>query len=406
MKVLRTAALVWFITLSIAAAGVAQSGFPPQVSYQLEIIELLTSEERELVLESFEFRSMVTATELALQVLAGSHVSGILGGLPFHFSARSTSEQRARLAAPAVIVTVGQTASLKVVEETLIPELSLDGPLYRTSGIEIEVTPLVIDPNANQISSAFAISSHGGDNLVHTTALLNDGEQLPLTVVTFTSNSSNRAEERYFAVFVTAEVVTDPPDTEALSIGGLGGFSELLWPEQVTFGRSNYVWVALPINPVAVPEGGFQLGQRFYLRGDFQHTSYSLASVTGGIGLLPEGLDVELQIFWYNDQAYAALGLGDSIEAMPGLVLSGGWMPAVFDLTGFKHHKSMYWFDAFYDGRPFNFRFRYLSGAEDDGGTVQSEVGYTVKENVSVFVKLSINKDRGHRISAGLRWSF
>ena len=174
----------------------------------------------------------------------------------------------------------------------------------------------------------------------------------------------------------------------------------------MTFGRSNYVWVALPINPVAVPEGGFQLGQRFYLRGDFQHTSYSLASVTGGIGLLPEGLDVELQIFWYNDQAYAALGLGDSIEAMPGLVLSGGWMPAVFDLTGFKHHKSMYWFDAFYDGRPFNFRFRYLSGAEDDGGTVQSEVGYTVKENVSVFVKLSINKDRGHRISAGLRWSF
>ena len=179
MKVLRTAALVWFITLSIAAAGVAQSGFPPQVSYQLEIIELLTSEERELVLESFEFRNMVTATELALQVLAGSHVSGILGGLPFHFSARSTSEQRARLAAPAVIVTVGQTALLKVVEETLIPELSLDGPLYRTSGIEIEVTPLVIDPNANQISSAFAISSHGGDNLVHTTALLNDGEQLP-----------------------------------------------------------------------------------------------------------------------------------------------------------------------------------------------------------------------------------
>ena len=52
MKVLQTAALVWFITLSIAAAGVAQSGFPPQVSYQLEIIELLTSEERELVLRA------------------------------------------------------------------------------------------------------------------------------------------------------------------------------------------------------------------------------------------------------------------------------------------------------------------------------------------------------------------
>lgn len=402
---LKAGVLALILALSLSAVSWAQ-GLPPQVKYELDMIELKSAEAQAVFLESFEFRGSVDAAEYAFQMLAGGNLSGILGGLPFRLSAESREEHNMRLAAPAVIVSLGKTASLRVVEETFVPELAASGTVFRTSGVEIKVTPLSVDPAAREITSAFVIQTYGGENALRTTAVLQNGESLPLAIVRFTETGQDKAEERYFAVFVRAEIIHEPPDSAAFAVGGLGGLAGLLWPEEVVLDRDNYLWFALPVGPVALPEAGFQLGQRFYVRGNLQHTSYSPASVAGGFSLLPEGLDLEMQILWRDGKAYAALGLGDSIEALPGITLSGGWLPAVFELGEFQRQKSLYWFDAYFDGTPFNFRFRLLSGLEEDAPTVQSEVGYEIKEDLSVFLKLSMHKDRGNRVSAGLRWSF
>ena len=185
-------------------------------------------------------------------------------------------------------------------------------------------------------------------------------------------------------MFVRAEIIHEPPDSAAFAVGGLGGLAGLLWPEEVVLDRDNYLWFALPVGPVALPEAGFQLGQRFYVRGNLQHTSYSPASVAGGFSLLPEGLDLEMQILWRDGKAYAALGLGDSIEALPGSPSLEDGYPRCLS-SGVPASKSLYWFNAYFDGTPFNFRFRLLSGLEEDAPTVQSEVGYEIKEDLACF---------------------
>lgn len=406
MKRTRAILLVLLILLSAALPGSAQNLFPPQVKYQLEVLELRTAEERSLVLEAFEFQSSADAAELTFQMLTGGKLTSILGGIPFQATARDTQEQTGRLAAPAVIVSMGQTASLRVVEETLVPELSLEGAFYRTNGVEIKVTPVMVNASTGEIGSSFEIQTSGEKNIVRTNAILQNGEQLPLSVVRFALDGTDKTEERYFAVFVTAEIVEERPDTATLSIGGLGGMAGLLWPEEVVFHRENYVWVALPFGPIDLPEGGFMVGDRLYIRGDIQHASHSSALVGAGFALLPEGLDVEMQMLWDGGQAYLALGLADAIEAIPGLTLSGGIMPAVFDLAEFQRQKVQYWFEAYFDGHTFNFRLRYLSDLNSSPGTVQSEVGYKITENMSLFVKLSMHPNRGNRISSGLRLSF
>lgn len=406
MKKLRAGVFTLLLVLSITAFGSAQTLIPPQVKYEMEILELRSTEERALVLEAFEFQSSIDAAEFAFEFLAGQDLSGILGGLPFRLTAQVYKERSGSLAVPAVIVSLGRTASLRVVEETLRPELSASGTHFRTSGVEIQVTPLMVDSIAGEISSAFVIQTGSGENEIRTTAILQNGESLPLAILRFTQDSTDNSEERLFAVFVRAEIIEEPPETAGFAIGGLGGLEGLLWPEEIVFDRENYFWIALPITPINLPEGGFQVGQRVYVRGDLQHASYSPATVAGGIALLPEGLDLEVQIIWYEGQAYAAVGLADTLEIAPGIVLTGGFIPAVIGLADYQQEKPLYWFGGSLTGRPFNFRFQVLSGLKDDAPTVQSEVDYAVKDNFSVFIKLSMNQDRGNRISAGVRLTF
>lgn len=406
MRKLRAGVLALLLVLSMTTLGLAQTLLPPQVKYEMDILELKSAEERALVLEAFQFQRSVHAAEFVFQILTGRDLSGILGGLPFRLTAQVSKERSASLAAPAVIVSLGRTASLRVVEETLTPELSAAGTHFRASGVEIQVTPLMVDPIAGEISSSFVIQTGSGENEVRTTAVLQNGESLPLAIVHFTQDSTDTSAERCFAVFVRAEIIEEPPKTAAFAVGGLGGLEGLLWPQEIVFDRENYVWIALPIVPFELPEGGFQVGQRVYVRGDLQHASYSPATVAGGVALLPEGLDLEAQILWYEGQAYAALGLADTLEIAPGIFLTGGFMPAVIGLTDYQREKPLYWFGGAFAAKPFSFRFQFLSGLKGDKPTIQSEVGYAVKDNVSVFVKLSMNQNRGNHISAGLRLTF
>ena len=141
MRKLRAGVLALLLVLSMPTLGLAQTLLPPQVKYEMDILELKSAEERALVLEAFQFQGSVHAAEFVFQILTGRDLSGILGGLPFRLTAQVSKERSASLAAPAVIVSLGRTASLRVVEETLTPELSAAGTHFRASGVEIQVTP-------------------------------------------------------------------------------------------------------------------------------------------------------------------------------------------------------------------------------------------------------------------------
>lgn len=395
------------LILILVVSGLASAqGQPPLVKYELHVIELASEEERALLLEAFEFQGALAATEFAFELLSGGNLSGIFGGVPFRVKAEDKTGRSMRLAAPAVIVSLGRTATLRVVEEKLMPELAVSGSAFRTRGVEITVSPLMVDPRTQEISTTYAVQTHSDENAIQATVRQQNGESLPLAIVRFAEQGRDRTQDRCFAVFATAEIMAELPDTGTVSVGGLGGLANLLWQEEAVLDRENYFWIALPLNPVGLPEAGFQVGTRVYLRADLQHASYSPASLAGGISLRPEGLDLELQFLWYEGKAYTGLGLGDSLEAVPGLTLYGGWLPAVFDLADFSRLGSMYWFGASLNRRPFTVGIRYLSGLGEEPPTVQTELGYALKDSLDLLVKLSINKERGNRFSTGLRFAF
>ena len=273
---LKAGVLALILALSLSAVSWAQ-GLPPQVKYELDMIELKSAEAQAVFLESFEFRALWMRQSTPSRCWLGKS-SAASSGLLFRLSAESREEHNMRLRACGHCLP-GKNRLLRVVEETFVPELAASGTVFRTSGVEIKVTPLSVDPAAREITSAFVIQTYGGENALRTTAVLQNGESLPLAIVRFTETGQDKAEERYFAVFVRAEIIHEPPDSAAFAVGGLGGLAGLLWPEEVVLDRDNYLWFALPVGPVVLPEAGFQLGSAS--TSGAPHTSHSPASATG-----------------------------------------------------------------------------------------------------------------------------
>lgn len=394
--------VVMVLLLALVGSSEAQELFPPQIKYELEIWELLTEEEHQFALDAFEWQSERDVATFGFEVLTSPNLSTILSGIPIQLTARSTEEQLARVATPGILVRLGQQARLRVVEETLLREMELDEPYYKLDGIELVVSPLAFDDQREAVYTSFEIKTYQPSNRVRTSVWLIDGERTPIVMMRLT----NAKTDRFFALYVRTEKITDPPTESTITIGGLGGLDTLFWPAEVQLKHDNYVWVALPLNPLATPEAAFKVWTTpgFYIDGALRGSTFD-SHLGLGLQLFPEGLNLETRLITDGDQHFVAVGFSDHLEAFPGLVLSGGFMPGVFELSDFQRSKMRWWGEAELNSNPLSLRMRYLSAA-DNAGTIESEVGYDFAHNYNLFARLSMNQKNGNKVATGMRLTF
>lgn len=256
------------------------------------------------------------------------------------------------------------------------------------------------------VFSQLEINTYDPANKIKTNLWLRSGHRLPIAIMRFAAETISSTEERFFAVFVIAEIIHQPPTESIVSIGGLGGMSELLWSNKIHSQQENYIWTALPTNPLATPEGGLQLwiGQRVYVKAELRKETLSESHMILGFQIFPEGLNAKAQLITDGEHNLIAFGLSDRLEAVPGLYFSGGVLLGVFELDNFTKDKMRWWGEAEFAADPVQLMLRYNSNGEID--TLESEIGYEIQKNTIIFGRLSISEERGYKISFGTRFEF
>ena len=389
--------------LAITYVVDAQESILPQVMYQFEILELDSTEERQLVLEAIRLQeSLRRSFELTFSM--ESKTANVFGKIPTQIGGHVDADKAMRIAAPAFAATIGKVSTLRVVEEQLIPELSVDKLYFSPVGVEISACPVQINSDETSIYSIFHIQTFDPSSSIHTEVWLQSGESIPLAVIELANSSRTSQEKRAFALFVQAAVLEQTTQLSS-SIGGLGGLGALLWSDNTEISLENHVWLAVPLGPLEFPEGGFKLwlGAKVYILGEFNHTTFSTSHL--GIGaMIVNGLQLELRWIHSADGDFIGLGLADHIEDIPGVILSGGCLPKVLSLSDWKRSQGQWWIQAEANREPFRISMRYLF--HEQKSTFQAELGYQVTENINPFARLSVTAGNRSRIAMGARLTF
>lgn len=371
--------------------------------YQFEILELDSAEERQLVLEAIHLQeSLKGSFELTFSM--ESKTANTFGKIPIQCSGHAAADKTMRIAAPVFAATLGKVSSLRVVEEQLIPELSVDKLYFSPVGVEISACPAQISSDGTSIFSIFHIQTFDPSSSIHTEVWLQSGESIPLGVIELANNSRTSQEKRAFALFVQAALLEQTAQLSG-SIGGLGGLGALLWSDKAEISVENHVWLAVPLGPLEFLEGGFKLwlGTRTYILGEFNHTTLSTSHL--GIGaMFVNGLQLELRWIHTADGDFVGIGLADRIEAIPGLILSGGCLPKVISLADWERSQGQWWIQAEVNRKPFQISMRSLFHVQKS--TFQAQLGYQVTENINPFARLSVTAGNGSRIAMGARLTF
>lgn len=392
--------LTVLVTLSCITVVNAKEPILPQVVYEFEVYELVNEEEHQLLLEAFSLMDTKQLRAFGLEVFKEQDAINILGQTAMVLRGITNEKKTQRMATPALMVTLGRSATLRVVEEEVVPELSVENLHLHTVGVEFQVLPVQVAQNGQFIYSVFDIKTYDPTTSVHTEVWLTSNEAVPLAVVEL-------AGTRLFAVFVRASLAEHLPDQSARSVGGLGGLGSLLWPEdQPAPTRENSLWLAIPVNPIAMPEGGIRLwfGSSLYVDGEVQKAGYSYSHLGLGISMAADGPNLELRWIHGSEGDYLAIGITDQVEAAPGLILSAGYLPGVFDLTDFQRQKTHWWVQLEANPDPIRIALRYQSDGKQ--GTIKAEAGYKVMERTELFARMSMNGDRSNTLSAGVRIRF
>lgn len=392
--------LTVLVALSCITVVNAKEAILPQVVYEFEVYELANQEEHQLLLEAVSLMDTKQLTSFGLEVFKEQHAISILGQTAMVLREITNGKKTQRMATPALMVALGRTATLRVIEEEIVPERSAENLHLHTVGLEFQVLPVQVAQDGQFIFSVFDITTYDPTTSVHTEVWLASNEAVPLAAVEL-------AGARLFAVFVRASLAEHLPDQSARSVGGLGGLGDLFWPEdQPAPTRGNSLWLAMPLNPIALPEGGATLwiGSDLYVDGEMREASYPYSHLGLGVLITDEGPNLELRWIHGTEGNYVALGLTDQVEVAPGIILSAGYLPGVFELTDFQRHKAHWWVKL--EARPDPFRIAVCYQSDGKQDIVRTELGYQVTKHTAIVAGVSMNKDRGNRLSAGAQFKF
>lgn len=369
---------VMLLAFSVDVVGAVDAeSLLPQVVYQFEIYELENLEEQELVLEAITIRKDQSREFGFSFSLDGAF--DLFGPAPTQFTALNSIQKNFRMATPGIVAVLGRTSTLRVVEERLISERYSEATPFQLSGMEISVGPVQVT-RAGSIFSVFDIKTFDSDNTLHSEVWIRAGEQVPLATI--------EVEERRFAVFVAASLV-DKLDSPSRSVAGLGGLSDLWWKSPPVLHWEGALWVVLPFGPIDWPEGGFsvRLDPKFYVDGEHQRTtSYSYLGF--GASVLDGGPCLDVR--WIHTQKGHSLAAGvtDRVTVHPGLTLSAGFLPVVFNLSDRDFHKPHWWVELEAEGESVHASVRFQYAGEGNS-ILRTKLGYKFAEHKEVFAQLT-----------------
>lgn len=374
----------------------ADESLLPQVVYEFEVYEVETIEEQALILEAITLRKN-QSRELGFTFSLEGGALDLLSPTPIQVTALNDIEKKIRMATPGLVVVLGRTSTLRVVEERLVSGLYSEERPFQLSGIEISVSPVQITGDG-AIFSVYDINTFDSDNTFHTEVWNRAGERVFLCMVELEG-------ERFLAISVTASLATNL-DGSSYSVASVGRLGDLIWvqPSPVLEWESRF-WIVLPINPIELPEGGFalRLDHKFYVDGEYQ-SSASYSHLGFGASIMDEAPSIDIRWIYAQKRHLLALGITDRVEAYPGLFIAAGFMPLVFDLGDRNLQKPHWWVQLEAEYKPLRASIRYQSDS-GESGVLNTRLGYELMEHAEVFSQLSCTRD-STRIGLGLSLDF
>lgn len=279
---------------------------------------------------------------------------------------------------------------------------------WKASGLDLTITPLRIDGEDRILSQVKVVAS--SDEATLETDLWVDDE--PTLVGVMRQVASHRIagilsggdvhKERYFAVYLAGKPMKTPKDA-GFRVGAVSGLADLLWPKESP-GRLSHFQLGLPLKEEPFPEleWSYWPTATLHIKAAAIQVPYERYSLAIEKGLMKEDLRVAGEIGSNEGSSpVVALGLMETVQVAPGLTLSAGWLPLVYDTNDNELKEANWWAQGELREDKILLSLCYQQETER---YLESLVGLRLTDAQLIYVAYRTDLDGGGTFLVGWRW--
>ncbi|MGI6034781.1 MAG: secretin and TonB N-terminal domain-containing protein [Limnochordia bacterium] len=380
---------------------------PHQVVYGLEIVELRegVGKSLELGFGDFNLKEQVGAV---FQFIFQPNVMNLPTLANIRLEAVEEEERLSRIAEPWIITGLGRPGRTRLVQEETFMLEALSHFEWKASGLDLTITPLRIDGEDRILSQVKVVAS--SDEATLETDLWVDDE--PTLVGVMRQVASHRIagilsggdvhKERYFAVYLAGKPMKTPKDA-GFRVGAVSGLADLLWPKESP-GRLSHFQLGLPLKEEPFPEleWSYWPTATLHIKAAAIQVPYERYSLAIEKGLMKEDLRVAGEIGSNEGSSpVVALGLMETVQVAPGLTLSAGWLPLVYDTNDNELKEANWWAQGELREDKILLSLCYQQETER---YLESLVGLRLTDAQLIYVAYRTDLDGGGTFLVGWRW--
>lgn len=380
---------------------------PHQVVYGLEIVELRegVGKSLELGFGDFNLKEQVGAV---FQFIFQPNVMNLPTLANIRLEAVEEEERLSRIAEPWIITGLGRPGRTRLVQEETFMLEALSHFEWKASGLDLTITPLRIDGEDRILSQVKVVAS--SDEATLETDLWVDDE--PTLVGVMRQVASHRIagilsggdvhKERYFAVYLAGKPMKTPKDA-GFRVGAVSGLADLLWPKESP-GRLSHFQLGLPLKEEPFPEleWSYWPTATLHIKAAAIQVPYERYSLAIEKGLMKEDLRVAGEIGSNEGSSpVVALGLMETVQVAPGLTLSAGWLPLVYDTNDNELKEANWWAQGELREDKILLSLCYQQETER---YLESLFGLRLTDAQLIYVAYRTDLDGGGTFLVGWRW--
>jgi len=406
----RITALIFFTAIFVFQLCFAQESKPYVVIYQMEIVELSEQISQKFDLKSVNFEKPGSA--LSFGVNYEPELLQLLVKIPFvevEFEAGKSREKNLTSTRPWVSTVMNRTAKILVSHETL----SLITGERTGSGLELQITPLKINPDGESVLTHIEFKGLFGPNSVNTEMWVPTSEFAPIMVVsqdlsdkTGILRASSNESVRYFAVYMKSILQANLPTSNIYAVGSLDKMADLLW-EDSDIDRESHVQASVDFNEKEIGgSGGVSLWLTDSLHLDIEGAFFPVR-FQGSIEtrVLNEELRLGLKAFYSADTGFLiAGGISDHSQISDYLTLSASFYPIVFDVENLQLTQPSWSVDA--EVNVENFSFTLGVACQQQTILLSGNATIAIYKSLALLFGGSYDFNGNYKIMIGFRYSF